>query len=854
MKYLHKKTIEALNVEKKLKENEERYRNLFEHMSSAVAIYEAVNNGEDFIFKDFNTAAEKIEKISRDLLIGKSVLEIFPAVKDFGIFEVFQRVYRTGKPEYYPVSFYKDNRISGWRDNYIDRLSSGEIVAIYDDVTEHKQSEEALRLSEYKYRSIFENAVEGIFQTTPEGQYISVNPALASMSGYDSPEEMVKNITDIGGQGYVNPEDRLIFKKTLKEQNTIQGFEVQHYRKDRSVIWVSISARSVKDETGKVVYYEGTIEDITSRKQAEGQLRLERRRFAVLSENAPFGMAMIDKNGILIYINPKFKEIFGYDLSDIPDGKTWFRKIYPDTDYKYKVISAWIKDLQEAEPGRQRAEIFTVVCKDGKKKIINFIPVQLETGENIMSCEDITEREEHEEKLQKLTYSMNERLKELNCLYGITNLMQKEDISIEFLLQGIVDIIPPAYQYPDIASARIIIYGNEYRTKNFSETAWNLKSDIIVFKEYAGFIQVCYMEDKSALNEEIFFQEEKTLLATIAERVGKIMERIQAVESLHESEEKFRALLDNAADAILIADMEGIFLEVNKSAEDLLGYTKKELLGMKAAWIHPEEELEKVMHVFQEIATGKSNSCYDTKILRKDGKTVPVDITGTVIEYAGQKVAQGMFRDITERKQAEEKLKQTMEKLRKSLVGTIQAISLTVETKDPYTAGHQRRVSNLARVIAQEMGFENDVVDNIRMAGSIHDIGKMSVPAEILSKPTKLSNIEMGLIKVHPESGYNILKDVELPYPIAEIVLQHHERLDGSGYPQGIKGDQILLEAQIISIADVVEAIASNRPYRPAKGIDAALEEIEMNKGILYNTEAVDVCLRLFREKGFCFE
>ena len=177
-----------------------------------------------------------------------------------------------------------------------------------------------------------------------------------------------------------------------------------------------------------------------------------------------------------------------------------------------------------------------------------------------------------------------------------------------------------------------------------------------------------------------------------------------------------------------------------------------------------------------------------------------------------------------------------------------------VETRDPYTAGHQRRVSTLARTIAQEMGFTNDVVDTIRMAGIIHDIGKISVPAEILSKPGKISDIEMSLIKVHSQSGYDILKEAELPYPIAEVVLQHHERLDGSGYPQGLKGDQILAEAKIISVADVVEAIASFRPYRPGFGIDIALGEIEKNKGILYDEKAVDVCIKLFQEKGFKFE
>jgi HD-GYP domain-containing protein (c-di-GMP phosphodiesterase class II) len=208
---------------------------------------------------------------------------------------------------------------------------------------------------------------------------------------------------------------------------------------------------------------------------------------------------------------------------------------------------------------------------------------------------------------------------------------------------------------------------------------------------------------------------------------------------------------------------------------------------------------------------------------------------------------EGTVEDITESKKAEEKL-------RKSLVGTIQVISLMLETRDPYTAGHQKRVSSLARSIAQEMNLPNDTIGNIRMAGTIHDIGKLSVPVEILSKPTKLTDIEYSLIKVHPQTGYDILKDVELPSPIAKIVLQHHERLDGSGYPQGLKGEEIILEARIIAVADVVEAIASNRPYRPARGIDAALDEIRKNRGMLYDSAATDACIRIFEEKGFSFE
>jgi len=189
--------------------------------------------------------------------------------------------------------------------------------------------------------------------------------------------------------------------------------------------------------------------------------------------------------------------------------------------------------------------------------------------------------------------------------------------------------------------------------------------------------------------------------------------------------------------------------------------------------------------------------------------------------------------------------------LRQSLEQSIEAIAHTVEARDPYTAGHQRRVAELASAIAREMGLPEDQINGIHLAGMIHDLGKIHIPVEILSKPGKLSELEYTLIKQHPQDGYDILKDVNFPWPIADIVLQHHERLDGSGYPQGLKGDAILIEARIMTVADVVEAMSSHRPYRPGLGIEAALNEISSKRGIYYDPQVVDVCLSLFRDKEY---
>jgi putative nucleotidyltransferase with HDIG domain len=205
------------------------------------------------------------------------------------------------------------------------------------------------------------------------------------------------------------------------------------------------------------------------------------------------------------------------------------------------------------------------------------------------------------------------------------------------------------------------------------------------------------------------------------------------------------------------------------------------------------------------------------------------------------------------RKQAEEALQRSYDQLRETFIATVNALASTVEMKDPYTAGHQRWVTRLACAIAKEMNLSEEQIEGIRMAGLIHDIGKINIPAEILTKPGHLSEIQYNMVKIHPQVGCDILKEIKFPWPVAEIVLQHHERMDGSGYPQGFSGTEILLEARILAVADVVEAMASYRPYRAAHGIEKALDEISRNKGTLYDPDVVDVCLKLF-EQGFRFD
>ena len=337
-----------------------------------------------------------------------------------------------------------------------------------------------------------------------------------------------------------------------------------------------------------------------------------------------------------------------------------------------------------------------------------------------------------------------------------------------------------------------------------------------------------------------------------------ITERKRTEKALLKSEERFRVVAESTNDFIFEENfMTGRLEWFGKAIEklkDLLGeipYTEIDFENR----IHPEDRDRIVGEVKRHIWS-REPFREEYRLIGKDGNILELLSQGiSICDEKGKPYKWiGALTDITERKKKEEELRQSLDKLHKAMGGIIQAMALAVETRDPYTAGHQRRVANLARSIGQEMGLTKGQVEAIRMAGMVHDLGKISIPAEILSRPTKLTALEFSLIKVHPQTSYDILKDIDFPWPIARIVAQHHERINGSGYPLGIKDQEILPEAKVLMVADVVEAIASHRPYRAAQGIDVALDEISQNKGILYDPDVVEACLRLFREKGFKLE
>jgi PAS domain S-box-containing protein len=345
---------------------------------------------------------------------------------------------------------------------------------------------------------------------------------------------------------------------------------------------------------------------------------------------------------------------------------------------------------------------------------------------------------------------------------------------------------------------------------------------------------------------------------------------------------------DITSDAVYSAGPDTIITSWSKGAERILGYTAEEAIGQTVAMILPEDFVEREVAAMQVLFDEGIVTGHRTFNVRKNGEVFPTEASLTLLRDSDGEPAGFLtvLRDRSHQVQIENELMHIRDEMasrtptvgaavavvgapstggaespngsqgdpdavRNAAEATVSALAAVAERRDPYTAGHQQRVSRLATAIAREMGLSEDQVEGIRIAGILHDTGKVVIPGEILSKPTSLSEFEFGIIKTHPRVDSEIVEGIDFPWPVARTVLQHHERLDGSGYPNGIRGDEILLEARILAVADVVEAMSSHRPYRPALGVTKALEEISDGRGDKYDEKVVDACLTLFEEDRF---
>ncbi len=589
-----------------------------------------------------------------------------------------------------------------------------------------------------------------------------------------------------------------------------------------------------------------TLTDITERKRADEARRASEAEFRTLAEAMPQMVWITRPDGWNIYFSQQWMDYTGLTLEESL-GHGWNKPFHPED--QQRAWDAW-------QHATATIDTYSLECRlrraDGIYRwwLIRGVPLQDAAG-NILkwfgTCTDIHTLKQAEETLREseekyrtlvenaaeaIVIAQDGLLKFVNRMASeITGYSEQELLSLPFL----------DFVHQDDRA----MVGEHYVRR--------LKGEVPVLKYAFRLINKDGSFEWVEINAVLVTWDGKPATLNF---LSDITERMQAEEALKESENKYRLLAENAQDVIFVLDMNLKYTYVSPSVKILRGYEPEEVLKQQFFEILTPSSRDLAMRTFSEVMEMEKSGPTDIpisrtlqlEIRRKDGSTVWTEVKFSFIRDENQRPVGilGVTRDITERKGE-------IERVRKALGATVQAIAMTVETRDPYTAGHQRRVADLARAMAMEMNLSADQIDGIRMAAAIHDLGKISVPAEILSKPTKLTDLEFRIIKTHSQCGYDILKDIDFPWPVGRMVLEHHERINGSGYPNGLTGDQILMESRILSVADVVEAMASHRPYRPALGIEAALAEIEKNKGLLYDPDVVSACLTLFRKQGFRF-
>ena len=708
---------------------------------------------------------------------------------------------------------------------------------------------------EASLNAIVDYSQDPIIEQTLDGTITSWNQAAEKVYQYSAEEIRGKPFSTI-----IVPEvrERLseIYKK-LKNGELIDSFEIEHLRKDNKKILVRMTVAPLKSSDGQIIGFLTIVRDITKQREYELNIKHLNEMLKAIRNVNQLIVKEHNEANLLGQICKILADVKNYEAICI----TYNDKVYQAGDTRYcKKIDQFIKEnvpISEKVSAYKFNEHFLAVAPIIRENICGYLYIVHTNDFNEEEldllgeiCSDIafalydmkikedrakidTTLRESEEKYRTLVDNSPDAIfvVDLDGNFISVNKVMVKLLGYsrdELLKMNIWDIVPSEYQAVQKPRLARILRGEPV-----SEPA----EYKVIAKDGTEYIAEVRSAPYMKEGKIIGFQ-------GIARDITKYK---RVLNELKESELKYRTLVEQSHDGIYIYRGDR-FLFVNERISEITGYTKEELYQMNI-WnlVHPDER-KRIKEIGEKRALGEPvPNRYIARIITRDGDVRFCEFAVTSITYQGKYAAMGAVRDITDWVNAQEDLQRTVE-------NTLRAMAKILETRDPYTAGHQIRVAQLARAIAEKMHLSQEQINSIYTAALIHDIGKIYVPAEILSRPSALSETEFALIKNHCQVGYDILKNIKFSGPVAEIVIQHHERLDGSGYPQGLKDDDIMLEARILALADVVEAMSSHRPYRPAKGIEETMEEIEKNKGILYDPEVVDVCIKLFREEGFQFE
>ena len=628
-------------------------------------------------------------------------------------------------------------------------------------------------------------------------------------------------------------------------------------------------------------------------------LRVSESRYRRLFETAQDGIFLLNADTAQIEdVNPYLIDMLGYSHAEFLGEKLWEVGSFKDIEQSKEMFV----ELQTT--GYVRYKDLPLRTKAGAKIAVEFVSNTYDCeGIKVIQCNirNITERKADRAKIQRHT-QLYAALSQ--CNKAIVRCTSEEELFLEVCRAavqfggmkmawvGIVDnetqLVRPATSFGDhteylaglsISAAADSPFGSGPIGTAIREdqAIWCqdfLNEPIVMpWPEYtaqAGFVGLVSLPLHrngvvigafTLYSGEVdsFDQSARDLLTEMAadisfalDNFARETQRRQTLDLLVATEEKYRGLVEQAITGICIIQ-DGKFAYVNPRAAEIISKgSAEELIGSNPLLWVAEADRGAVAENLRRLLDGEARSmALEFAGLRRDGVMIQIGANAARATHEGRPAIIAMMQDISERRRSEEEIRRYVEQLKVAFMSTVEVATIISEMRDPYTAGHERRVAEIAVAIGAELGFDEDRQQGLQVAGHLHDVGKISIPSEILSKPGRLSAIEYQLVQGHARSSYDVLRGVAFPWPVAQVALQHHERMDGSGYPQGLKGESIMFEARIVAVADVVEAMSSHRPYRPGLGIEVALTEIERGSGVLYDVDVAVACLRLFREKCY---
>lgn len=685
------------------------------------------------------------------------------------------------------------------------------------------------------------------------------NQAALKLVGVKEKEVLGKSILDIFPKNEQTQKAIDVYKNVLKTKK-LRTF-INEYQIKRKVFFFEISVYPF--QTGLLV----VARDITERRKAEETIIRSEKELGAMYKNVPVLLVLVDEERRVVRANEAaldfaqrtMKEIMGIrggealgclNSLDDPNGCGF------GPNCTICGVRNTVLDTFKTGKSHYQAEAALPFEINGKKTILNLIvntvPIEIDRKRMVLvSIDNITKLKEAEDEIKNLNEIQKTLIENIPVLeYNVgtdEKILDCNKLTLETL--GYSDkkqligkpLITTIYPQSSQEKAKKLFL-------KWKKQGWLKNEEIKIVTKKGKILDVL-------LNVNTLYDTNGKVLSTIYTQLD-ITDRKKAEEDLKKAYDELDRIFNTSGDGMRVIDKDYNVLKVNKQFCKLSKLNQEENLKKKCYEAFPGPNCHKPTCSLKQVLSGIDYIEREVTKKREDNKEILVIVSCNPLKNADGEIIGIVtnYKDITERKKAEVKLKTSYTQLQKTLNDIINTLASIVETRDPYTSGHQKRVALLAIAIAKELGLDKDKIDALSTAALIHDIGKINIPPSILARPGKISDLEYSMVKTHPQVGYDMIKSIKFPWPIADIILQHHERLDGSGYPKGLKEKDIVLEAKILAVADVVEAMASHRPYRPSLGMNKAIEEITKNRGLLYDPKIVDICRKVLFEKKFMFK